>query len=214
MSFKKKLIHILLYIPIVGHYIKCMKAGLYPTSIWKFFKINTLKIGSHYYPMPDNCIVQHAYNIYVGSNSHPFRIGCYYQAEGGIYIGSYVDMTNYCTLISTNHDLYSHRVKHPKPIIIHDYCWIGSHSTILAGVELGPRTIVGAGSVVTKSFPEGYCVIAGNPARIIKYLDKSKVVLEPFEYECYGALTKQQFEKYKYKYLKVEKKNFLKNELL
>ena len=44
------------------------------------------------------------------------------------------------------------------------------NSMILPGVELGPRTVVGAGSVVTKSFPEGDCVIAGNPAKIIKKL--------------------------------------------
>lgn len=38
---------------------------------------------------------------------------------------------------------------------------------------LSPHTTVGAGSVVTKSFEEGYCVIAGNPAKVIKYLEKN-----------------------------------------
>jgi len=33
---------------------------------------------------------------------------------------------------------------------------------------------VGAGAVVTKSFPEGYCVIAGNPAKLIKHLNKTE----------------------------------------
>ncbi|MNL61911.1 putative acetyltransferase [compost metagenome] len=45
---------------------------------------------------------------------------------------------------------------------------------VLPGVQLGEFTIVGAGAVVTKSFTEGYCVIAGNPARVIKSLDKEK----------------------------------------
>jgi acetyltransferase-like isoleucine patch superfamily enzyme len=45
---------------------------------------------------------------------------------------------------------------------------------VLPSVKLGDFTIVGAGAVVTKSFPEGYCVIAGNPARIIKQLNKTE----------------------------------------
>jgi len=57
-------------------------------------------------------------------------------------------------------------------VYIGDYCWIGANAVILLGVHLGPHTIVGAGSIVTKSFPEGYCVIAGNPAKIIKKLEK------------------------------------------
>ncbi len=52
-------------------------------------------------------------------------------------------------------------------IKIGDRCFIGFNSVLLPGVELGPRTIVGAGSVVTKSFPQGNVVIAGNPAKII-----------------------------------------------
>lgn len=46
-------------------------------------------------------------------------------------------------------------------------CMIGMNSVIMPGVSLGDHTIVGANSVVTKS-TEGYCVIAGNPAKIIK----------------------------------------------
>lgn len=44
------------------------------------------------------------------------------------------------------------------------------NSILLPGVELGPHTIVGAGSVATKSFPEGNCITVGNPAKIIKKL--------------------------------------------
>ena len=41
---------------------------------------------------------------------------------------------------------------------------------ILPGVELGDNTIVGAGSIVTKSFKEGKCIIAGNPAKKLRDL--------------------------------------------
>ena len=42
------------------------------------------------------------------------------------------------------------------------------NAVILPGVELGPKTIVGAGSVVTHSFLQGDCVIAGSPASVIR----------------------------------------------
>jgi acetyltransferase-like isoleucine patch superfamily enzyme len=45
---------------------------------------------------------------------------------------------------------------------------IGSGVTLLCGLRIGKRAIVGAGSVVTKDVPD-YAVVAGNPARIIKY---------------------------------------------
>ena len=52
-------------------------------------------------------------------------------------------------------------------IIIGDDCFIGAHSFILKGVHLEKHTIVGANSVVTKSFP-AYSIIAGNPAKIVR----------------------------------------------
>lgn len=57
-----------------------------------------------------------------------------------------------------------------KEIVIEDDCFIGAHSFILKGVHLGRHCIVGANSVVTKSFPD-FSVIAGNPARLIKTLN-------------------------------------------
>lgn len=47
--------------------------------------------------------------------------------------------------------------------------WIGDSVSILRGVHIGENTIIGANSVVTKSFPANV-VIAGNPARILKEL--------------------------------------------
>ena len=47
---------------------------------------------------------------------------------------------------------------------------IGSGATILTNIEIGERAIVGAGSVVTRNVPAG-AIVAGNPARILRYLD-------------------------------------------
>lgn len=57
----------------------------------------------------------------------------------------------------------------PQSVIIEDECFIGAHSFILKGVHLGKHCVVGANSVVTKSFPS-YSVIGGNPAKLIKKL--------------------------------------------
>lgn len=55
------------------------------------------------------------------------------------------------------------------PIVIEDDVWIGAHCVILKGVTIGARSIIGAGSVVTKSIPAD-CVAVGNPCRVIKKL--------------------------------------------
>lgn len=54
-------------------------------------------------------------------------------------------------------------------LIIKDDVWIGARATILGNVgTIGTGSIIGAGSVVTKAVPD-YAIVAGNPARIIKY---------------------------------------------
>lgn len=57
------------------------------------------------------------------------------------------------------------------PVVIEDDVWIGAHCIILKGVTIGARSIIGAGSVVTKSIPAD-CVAAGNPCKVIKSLNK------------------------------------------
>lgn len=56
-----------------------------------------------------------------------------------------------------------------RPIRIGDGCWLGERSIVLPGVELGPRCVVGAGAVVTASFPAG-TVLAGVPAKPLRTL--------------------------------------------
>lgn len=77
------------------------------------------------------------------------------------------------------------------------------NSVITAEVELGTRTIVAAGSVVTKSFPEGYCVLGGVPAKVIKKLDSEKFIPWHEEEEWYGYIPKEKFEKERKKYIDV-----------
>lgn len=55
------------------------------------------------------------------------------------------------------------------PVVIEDCVWIGEMACILPGVHIGKGCIVGANAVVTHDVPP-YCVVGGNPARIIKQL--------------------------------------------
>lgn len=57
-----------------------------------------------------------------------------------------------------------------KDVILKRGVWIGANCTILSGVVIGENSVVAAGSVVTKSFPPRV-MVAGVPAKIIKYLD-------------------------------------------
>ncbi len=98
---------------------------------------------------------------------------CYIQALNGIEIGDYSNLGPGVGLISANHDpLENGRWLKAPPIRLGRHCWLGMNSIVLPGVQLGDYTVVGAGTVVTRSFPEGYCVLAGNPAREIRKLPR------------------------------------------
>lgn len=57
-----------------------------------------------------------------------------------------------------------------SPILIGDSVLIGTRCIILKGVTIGARSIIAAGSVVTKSIPSD-CIAGGNPCRIIRYIN-------------------------------------------
>lgn len=108
------------------------------------------------------------------------KIGCnfccgdfsFFGASGGISIGNDVQIGQAVRFHAQNHkyngtELIRLQGVENKRIVIGDNCWIGSGTVILAGVEIASGCVIGANSVVTKSFPEN-CVIAGNPAKVIK----------------------------------------------
>lgn len=95
--------------------------------------------------------------------------------QGTVVIGNHVMMGRECLIYTKNHafdrldiPMSQQGFQEEKPVIIGDDVWIGGRVTIMPGVHIGSHSVIGAGSVVTKDVPE-YAVVAGVPAKVIKY---------------------------------------------
>ena len=100
---------------------------------------------------------------------HSFALsgGCYVQGANGVEIGDDTRFGPGVKLISANHSKRDLSKWEPaEPIRIGKECWIGANAVILPGVTLGDRVIVGAGAVVTRSFP-GHSTVVGVPGRSV-----------------------------------------------
>nr|WP_307960150.1 sugar O-acetyltransferase [Streptococcus uberis] len=111
-------------------------------------------------------------NIYVGENFYAnYNTTLLDVCE--IRIGNNAMFGPNCQLLTPLHPLNADErisgLEYGAPITIGDNVWLGGGVTILPGVSLGDNVVVGAGSVVTKSFGDNL-VLAGNPAKIIKHL--------------------------------------------
>ena len=100
--------------------------------------------------------------------------------KSGLTIGDNVNIGACVLLIDTDThpiDYIARRTSNEgaksAPIVIEDDVWIGAHSIVLKGVHIGARSIIGAGSVVTKDIPSD-CIAAGNPCKIIRYINTSE----------------------------------------
>lgn len=102
-------------------------------------------------------------HVYIGPR-------CNLGIGGKLRIGSKTLIGADFTAISENHIFDEHSISTKevsrKGINVGEHCWIGHRVTILDGVSIGDNTIIGAGSVVTKSFPAG-SRIAGVPAKCL-----------------------------------------------
>lgn len=109
--------------------------------------------------------------------------------EKGLFIGHFCSIANGVKfLLGGDHDYYKlstypfeakifsiPEAKSKGPIIVEDDVWIGEDAIILSGVTLRRGTVVAARSVVTKS-SEPYSIIAGSPARIVKYRFTQEII--------------------------------------
>lgn len=106
-------------------------------------------------------------------------------------IGDHVNIGGNCMILDTDVHQLDYRSRRGErvvsaddvrtkvqstPVVIEDDVWIGANCQILKGVTIGARSVIGAGSVVTRSIPTD-CIAAGNPCRVIRSL-KSQTLHE------------------------------------
>lgn len=102
---------------------------------------------------------------------------CYIGANTMIVANEHIEIGSNCSIgemvvirdqdhVYGNNKLLLHSGYTTGKIIIHENVWLGAKSTILKGVELGDNTVVGAHSLVNKSFPAN-SIVAGVPAKPI-----------------------------------------------
>lgn len=132
----------------------------------------------------------------VGSNpsiSHGFRcdFGCNIHVGDNFYAGYNCTMLDFADitigdncLIGPNVGIYTtghnpdpydrHKTGYAEPVSIGNNVWIGGHACIMPGVNIGDGTIIGAGSVVTKSVPANV-LAAGNPCKVLRSLTDQRI---------------------------------------
>lgn len=98
----------------------------------------------------------------------------YIEASGGVTIGNDTSIAHGVSIMSESHVIDDKETPFKcqgmtyAPVTIGEDVWIGAKATIMSGITIGNKAVIGANSVVTKDVPD-YAVVVGAPARIIKY---------------------------------------------
>lgn len=107
--------------------------------------------------------------VYIGNNASM-------NGRGKIVIGDYSIISDEVIILSSQHNYLNanmlpyDQIEILSQVVIGRSCWIGTRVIVLPGVQIEEGCVVGAGAVVTKSFPKG-SIIAGNPAIIVEKRD-------------------------------------------
>ena len=110
-------------------------------------------------------------NIHLGEKVY-FNFDCVILDVCKVRIGNHVFIAPGVHIYTATHPLEAalrRTQEFGKPITIGSDVWIGGKAIICPGVTIGDRSVIGAGSVVTKDVPAGV-VVAGNPAKVIRKL--------------------------------------------
>lgn len=97
------------------------------------------------------------------------NVGSTIIAVESIEVGSDVAFANDVYVMDSDSHGVEGRPHRQAAVVIGDGCWIGARAMILPGVTIGKRVLVAAGAVVTRDVPDD-CLVAGNPARVVRQL--------------------------------------------
>jgi UDP-2-acetamido-3-amino-2,3-dideoxy-glucuronate N-acetyltransferase len=97
--------------------------------------------------------------------------------EDGVFVGHGVMFTNdlYPRATTAEGGLQTEADWQCIPTLVKRGASIGSGATLLCGITIGEGAVIGAGSVVTKDIPAG-AIVAGNPARVIRWVSKDRAI--------------------------------------
>ena len=140
-----------------------------PRLRWKALQDSGVVIvGAHTYGFP---------NVYTWNNETKLRVGKYCSIAEGVVVVlggehrmDWITTFPFSALLQDWPDAVSIQ-GHPATkgdVVVGNDVWIGHGALLLSGVKIGDGAVIGAGSVVTKDV-EDYAVVAGNPAKFVKY---------------------------------------------
>ncbi len=123
----------------------------------------------------------YGYNIRIGENFF-MNMNCVILDGAMVTFGDNVFIAPGCGFYTAGHPLDSERrnrgLEYARPITVGNNVWIGAQVCVLPGVTIGDNTVIGAGSVVTKSIPTNV-LAAGNPCRVIRKIEEGDAPHEP-----------------------------------
>jgi maltose O-acetyltransferase len=125
--------------------------------------------GGHTVWMQPPFFCDYGTNIELGERVY-FNFNCVVLDVCPVRIGSFSFFGPAVQIYTPLHPLDAElrrRQEFGKPVEIGSDVWVGGGALILPGVRIGSRTVIGAGSVVTRDIPDGV-LAAGNPCRVIR----------------------------------------------
>lgn len=168
-----------------GSYIRRPYQILFPHRL----KIgNNTSINPHSYIFPLERYEGYSYsptitignNVYIGSYLNLGAIDSI-RIDDGCVLSEHVYITdNFHGMQPDSGPIMKQSLESKGPVHIGSNCFLGFRVSIMPGVVLGEHCVVGANSVVTRSFPS-YSMIAGVPARLIKTFDHENRIWIPLK---------------------------------